>query len=470
MYNYEEQNEMVDDTIVLNLKSKLDHFLTTVGRNALALILVIALVTELVLCVTAALYKPNYTGNVTYVVSKTGDDGSDANVAFSLAMLATEGFDSTGLHRQLDKRFAEKPEWLYGGIITASADQVTNILILTVTTDNYYHTADLLKVLEEEFPTYAGYMEGTIRLSVLDETEPATDPVNPYSFALMAVVGVLAGLLTAMVIAFVLMSRHQTVREEEDIQSFSSLECLETLPEVRIRGKKKGTVINTLSGGSRLESFSESMRSVRHKVERMMGETEGKVLMVASSISGEGKSTVCTNLALSLAQSGKKVLLIDCDVRNPNVAKVLKIGDIPGTLGGYLMGRVGKDRLITRLQNPKLDVIAGMPGEDVDPSRLRGKRMFDMIMALRQYYDYILLDSAPLTVVSDGTALGQYSDAALFVVRYDYGKKKSVEEGLRTLNSCKVPCIGYVLNGVEHVIHTSDKHSYKSYSYRYGKK
>ncbi len=195
-------------------------------------------------------------------------------------------------------------------------------------------------------------------------------------------------------------------------------------------------------------------------------EGHGHVIGITSAIQGEGKSSIACNAAYALAEAGKKVLLIDADLRRPSVATKLGLAGAPG-LTNMLVSRWDYRELIQHCPAaPKLDVITS---GDIppNPSELLGSgRMEQMMQTLVQDYDYVIVDLPPVTVVSDALAVSKLLDGIILVVIGGVSDRKMLAEALRQLKLVNARILGFVYRENE----TGNKqYGSKYYSkYKYG--
>lgn len=170
------------------------------------------------------------------------------------------------------------------------------------------------------------------------------------------------------------------------------------------------------------------------------------VIGVTSSMRGEGKSTTAVNLSYVLAESGKRVLLIDGDLRIPSVAKKMGIKSSPG-LTDLLMGF--ESQQMSDFKSPLLDNWYIIPSGELppNPSELLGsKRMETILSIMSERFDYIILDLPPINLVSDALAVSGYITGMVVVVREDYTEKKELDACLRQLKLSNVNILGCVMN------------------------
>lgn len=193
--------------------------------------------------------------------------------------------------------------------------------------------------------------------------------------------------------------------------------------------------------------LAESFRTARVNLHYLNANSARQVIGFTSSSSGEGKTFCAVNLATVMAQAGKRVLLIDADMRRPNVARMLELPEGPG-LSTWLIGETTLDKLIGRTDVPGLDVITAGP---IPPNPLdlaESPKMAELVAAVRGRYDQVVIDASPLGLVSEYVLLMQLVDVTLYVVR----EGKTGRSALRMINEMvdqkKVTNVDLVLNDV----------------------
>lgn len=212
--------------------------------------------------------------------------------------------------------------------------------------------------------------------------------------------------------------------------------------------------------------ISEMFRLVRNNVQFMTSGSGSKVLLVTSSISGEGKTFVAANLALSFALTGKKTLVIGADIRRPVLARNLSVDNNRG-LTTYLSGQeTDVDSLI--VPSDRSENLYVLPAGPVPPNPnelLLGGNFGGLIEKVKQDYDYVVVDTAPIGVVSDTFLISQFADVQLFVLRADYSTRRSLKIVHQAISSGRLKSCALVLNGVN--VNVSS-YSYRKYG-RYGR-
>ncbi|GAA0077130.1 CpsD/CapB family tyrosine-protein kinase [Clostridium sp. CTA-5] len=192
---------------------------------------------------------------------------------------------------------------------------------------------------------------------------------------------------------------------------------------------------------------SEAYRTLRTNIQYSSFDKEIRTIVVTSSEAAEGKSTVSGNLALSFAQNEKKVIIVDCDLRKPAVHKNFKISNLIG-LSEVLIGKASLEETI-QSRNENLDIL---PSGKLPPNpseMLSSKAMSELLKRLKEKYDIVILDSAPLQAVTDAQILSTKVDGTILVIRAERTRIESVLEAKNLLTKVGANIIGTVLHAVE---------------------
>ena len=218
----------------------------------------------------------------------------------------------------------------------------------------------------------------------------------------------------------------------------------------------------------------EAYKTLRTNVTfSLAGEGKSRVVVVTSSLQREGKSTTAVNLALSFAEAGKKVLLVDCDMRRPKLGRLLNLS-APAGLSNLLLDPSLLEKSIIK-EYSTIDVL--LSGDiPPNPSELLGSELMKKLLdQMREKYDCVILDTPPINMVTDAVVLAPQSDGVLFVVRANQSERGAVIHAVEQLEYAQVKLLGFVLNGVElektsygYGRYRYRKHGYYGYDYGYG--
>lgn len=217
-------------------------------------------------------------------------------------------------------------------------------------------------------------------------------------------------------------------------------------------------------------NYIEAYKSLRTNLQFVSVDKNVKRLLVTSSIPGEGKTTVAVNLAITLAEASAKVLLIDCDLRKPSVHKYLHINTKAlGGLTNIISRNATPDECTAYLSDLKISAITSGPIPPNPAEILTSGRMTKLIDQLSDQYDYIVIDTPPVSVVTDAAAMSKNSDGVIFVIRQGTTRIESAQQAKKNLENVGANVIGCVLNAFK-----ADKSSrayayynYKKYDYSY---
>ena len=192
----------------------------------------------------------------------------------------------------------------------------------------------------------------------------------------------------------------------------------------------------------------EAYKTLRTNIRFFLHGNNCKKICITSSAMGEGKSITVLNLAISFAEDGKKVLLIDADMRRPALARLLVEKAAPG-LSNVLAGLASVDDAIRESVYPNLDIL--FSGDiPPNPSELLGsEEMSKMLDALSEKYDYILVDTPPINMVTDACVVASILDGVLYLVRQNKTEKDSVRRGINQLELTGAKLLGFVMNGID---------------------
>lgn len=211
--------------------------------------------------------------------------------------------------------------------------------------------------------------------------------------------------------------------------------------------------------------YLEALKSLRTNLEFISASEGCKTIMMVSSLSGEGKTTLSINLAVALAQTGKKVLLCDCDLRRPKVQRYLRIKHAAQQgVSTVLNGSAELSSAIGYVEELGIYVMLSGPTPPNPSELLASEKSKFMFEELKTRFDFIICDTPPVFIVADAAALSQYVDGAILIVRQNYVSRNQILETVNRLNVVDTNIIGTVLNDYDSKIDTYYKYD-KYYKY-----
>lgn len=356
------------------------------------------------------------------------------------------------------------------GSIYASNVAETNLFELRVTSYNPEDAYEILCAVIECYPQVAVYMVDNPQLIIREAPTVPTTPVNRFTGRGALAKGLLLGLVAGMGLVLLKALLTKTVLTEKDLQKLVNMPLMVTVPHVTLRRNRQTT--RPFITAEDAPGLDEAFRGLRVKSRKLLEDCNGKILLLTSTMPGEGKSTICANLALSLASEGHRVVLLDADLRNQTIFRMFGSGrtgkniidllrkpeenlkqfvtPVPGTLMSYISGNSTRKRHYT-----------------IDAKATR--RLMD---ALAANFDYVIVDSPPCGVVSDTAVFCRYADCVLYVVRQDHAAETQILDAVESLYQRDVNLMGCIMNDVP-VRHVRYGYGYgygygKGYGYGYG--
>lgn len=229
----------------------------------------------------------------------------------------------------------------------------------------------------------------------------------------------LIGLTIPLGVIFISEALNNKIRSKADIQKITNLSVLAQI-SLSIDKDPIPTVANPRS------MVAEQIRALRTNLEFIVSERKCKIILFTSSISGEGKSFTALNLGASLATTGKKVIVLELDMRKPKLMTTLGLKTNVG-LSDYLIGKIEYEQIIREVpQQENFNIIESGTIPPNPAELLVNSRLEKLISNLQQHYDYILIDAPPVGLVTDAQILSKYADATLLLARFNYTKKQNI--------------------------------------------
>lgn len=212
--------------------------------------------------------------------------------------------------------------------------------------------------------------------------------------------------------------------------------------------------------------YQEAYKSLRTNLNFISSTADVNSVVITSAIPKESKSNVAVNLAINLAKQGKRVMIVDCDLRKPVLHRYLKAGHHPQGVTDVLAGKIKLDDAIVKYKDFRLFFL---PAGTIPPNPseiLSHQRMRDLVDYLKEQYDFVILDAPPVSVVTDAAVLGRYVDGAILVVRSKFAPRESVQLAKQKLENVGINILGVVLT--RYNAKNATKNSAYTYSYGYG--
>ncbi len=317
---------------------------------------------------------------------------------------------------------------------------------------------NLLLEKKAEFSiTKAGYVPKHV---VLQEASPNSPPISP-NRALIISICLMIGFIISFILITVRYLLYNEINALEEIGQYTDAALLGIVPKY----KREIPVSQLLVDKNPKSVISESFRSIRTNLQFIANENESKLIAVTSTISGEGKTFNAINLAGVIAFSGKRVIILDLDMRKPKIHLGFNVENDRG-ISTLLIGKDLVENCITHSSLANLDFITAGPIPPNPAELIINNRMKELLDYLKGKYDIIIADLPPVGIVSDGIPILQLADYPLYILRANYSRKMFIAQLNKLMTENKVKNLSVILNGVEM---SRLKYGYGyGYSYGYG--
>lgn len=333
--------------------------------------------------------------------------------------------------------------------LSVSSSPITGIFIINVTSTDEEFCRQAIDFIISIFPDYLKSFDTSLGIDVIKY--PKSPSVSNESKAgEKAVYGFITG---AALIIFIILTTEvlsETVKEIEDIRSKTNIKFLGAIPVIegdKKRGRHKKQTGLILTDENKVSfSFVESFKAIRTKVEGIAAEKAYKLFVITSTFENEGKTTVAINLACALAQKGKSVLLIDCDLRKPSIMRTVGIKD--DEKSGLIQIIKGDSTYGEAIKFAKPLGIFILPSGGVSSKStevLDADVVKEVFRKAAAEFDFVIIDTPPAHVVADCLVVAPLADALIYTIKRDYAKIREINETLEEIASADIDIVGSIL-------------------------
>lgn len=460
------------------------------------LVAIVAVLCAAIAFLTTFLFvAPRYESSAMFYVNNNNLSFGDASLSISSGDLTTSRSLVDSYIVILNTRETLEDVIDYAGVsysyrelrnmITAEAVNETELFTVTVTSPDPQEAELLANAVAYILPKRIDTIIDGTSARVVDAAIVAASPSSP-NYTINTFTGFLLGFMLSVGVVALRIIFDTTIRTEEDIAQSCKLPVLVSVPDMTAPskggsyygyGRKKGKYTTQtqqarrgLLGPNVSFAASEAYKLLRTKLQfSFTDEKDCHIIGLSSALSGEGKSLTAVNLAYTLSQLDKRVLLVDCDMRRPTLAEKLRIAKYPG-LSNYLTRQCQLEELMQVCtmkedENGFCVITAGQnPPNPVE--LLSSARMEKALDLMRKSFDYVILDLPPVGEVSDAMAVAKETDGILLVVRQNYCERGVLTEAVEQFDFIHTKTLGIVFNAT---LEDSGKGYYKRYYKRYYK-
>ncbi|MDV7991217.1 polysaccharide biosynthesis tyrosine autokinase [Rhodococcus sp. IEGM 1374] len=347
--------------------------------------------------------------------------------------------------------------------VKASSTPDTVLFDITVTDSSPARARDIANAMASELTTQVRDLEtpedgGTPSAGVktFQQADASSTPVSPKTKRNLAL-GAAVGLLLGIALAVLRDRLDNTIKNRREIEAISGKALVGTIPFDKERKTHPAVDFQDLTQSASAEAF----RELRTNLQFLEVDHPPRVIVVTSAIPSEGKTTTALNLAISLAEAGHHVVIVEGDLRRPRISKYMGLIGSVG-VSTVLAGQAKVDEVLQPTKYEGLQAMASGPIPP-NPSELLGSEASRaMLVELRSKFDYVIVDGAPLLPVTDSAVLTTHADGALLVTRYGHTKSNELSRSIGNLDTIGAHVLGVVL-----ALTPSKKGDMYSYSYNY---
>lgn len=358
------------------------------------------------------------------------------------------------------------------GNLSASIVTGTNVIVMSATSSSAESACRLLKAGIDNYPKLSGYFQMGYILKKIGSFSGNGIKIHRER-ALMTALKMAAVMFAAacgIIIAMAIFT--DKIHNADQAEELLDMDVFGSIPFIRKNQNQKSILLTDVRTDPQ---YSESIDKIVTKLRRKMYAKGYKVLMVTSLKENDGKSTVAVNMVLNLAQRGKKVVLVDCDMRRSAVHKLLEIDmDMDKQLYDYLKGTRSLDEVLQKAGQDDRQFMCVLQKKAIsNPENLYESERFEqMLQELSEKFDYVILDTAPTGIVRDAEIIAGYAQAAFMVIKQDEVHATAINDAVDILEDAGASVIGGVLNmarGERLAGSGYRKYGRYYYSYAYGK-
>ena len=336
--------------------------------------------------------------------------------------------------------------------------------------NDYERTARLVNLLEERIKDInVSEDTGVVTVTVIEPARPGDAPIRPDKRRILGM-GLIIGLVLGIGVAFGMEFLDQRIHSTEEVAALLGVPVLGLVPNIStnespsVRGRK--VLLEPSS------DISESYRTIRTAVYFAARDEKTKKLLITSPAPGDGKTTSASNLAISMAQAGQRVLLVDADFRRPTLHKIFEIIPEIG-LSSVMSGLAPLEKAIYRTEVENLHLLPCGPIPRNPSEILNGQAFADLLEGLERKYDHIVIDSPPVAPVTDARILGALCDETILVLRAEKSTRRVSEHARESLVSVGANILGVIVNDVPrnrkgYRYYSGYGYGYRYYRYGYG--
>lgn len=431
-----------------NILPKIEYLLNLVKRFWLIILIASVIGGALGGIITRIFYQPEYEMTQAFTIelkyNPTANQAAIGNDQLSKTIPSLLSSDVFSEH------MAQKiKEAGASGKFKVTSLETSNIFYITCIARSNNDAQIIINEIQEHYNEIANKVIGESEMKFLAPPSYSKLPINTPHYTLGVIIGILLGVIIILAMLILRTIITVTVTSAQEMEKDVNAKCLATINHVynkkRSSQDKKQQSLSLVTSDDTDFDFKKSISTLSSNVEHYAQEKGYKTILVSSTVSGEGKSTISVNLACDLADKGNKVLIVDCDLRTPNIASYLNIDRIDTPLTNSIKHNVDNVSVEkTAIKN--LYFSGNIEGDDKAFENATSQSFKKIIKNLKSQFDYVILDSPPVGFLGDGIAIGDTCDCFIYVVSYNSISKPYIIRSMSAFSESRAEMLGFVLN------------------------
>lgn len=413
----------------------------------------------LILCITLALtlttgvvsyfvIMPKYKADISVLIGKT-DSGTNYDVTLYQTMV--KSYSKLTKTRTVADDVINKLK-----LETMKASDLLSMITVTPDTETPFLTITVLSKKPEQAMSIANQFAKSLKyvganinkidvVQLIDEAVLPTNPVSPKPIYNMAIACFL-GIMFSIALVFLLEYLDNTIKTKQDVEKVIGLSVIGLITLIDIKDNdnmtKKGSMLKILKS-----QISEQFRTLKTNIRFASLGDEIKSIVFTSSLSGEGRSTVIANLAVAMAITGKRVVIMDCDFRKPTIHKQFSVSNSMGLTNILLQDRKIEESIITT-DVPNLYILTSGPILSNPSELLESKNMKDILNEVTRNFDIVLIDTPPILPIADAQIMSALSQGTIIVSSYGKTEKNELVNAKENIEKVGGKILGVVINKI----------------------
>ncbi len=411
------------------------------------------------------LITPMYTSSTTMVLAQASESNNnndsitDTDITLNSKLVSTysELIRSKTIIRQvLSNLHIDEDEQTVKKNVSVNSKSDTAMIEIAVKDKDAVNAYKIANEIASVFSKEVAKIYNINNVYIVDEAEVAEGPSNVNHIKNISIFAII-GIVIACLYAIISNMLDNTVKSVEDLENILQLPVLASISLCNVdkKGKLKNSKKEIITYKDPKSPVSEMFRTLRTNIQFMNSDIELKTLLVTSTLPSEGKSWITANLAVTFAQTGKKVIVVDADLRKGRQYDIFNVSPRPG-LSNYLSGIYGEknsqmNKIENVIQKTEIDNLYVIPAGNIPPNPselLMSEKMLKFMKEIKKLCDIAIFDGTPNLLVTDSTILSRITDSTLIVTSYNSTKLENVDKVKKNIDIVRGKIAGVTINKV----------------------